>query len=202
MPTTPIPAQVQILVDSDDFPTITGDSAYETWLDLPGNSGLTEQDFIDSLKGEPGAPGSGGGGVEGFASIAPGFNTSSSTFVTTGLTVTVPAGSATDNHLITVSGFAGNSGSANINRFAIFRKIGSGSFTDLTVSGDTGMAGTRTVDNGYCDPFTIQHKDEPNTTDAVTYELFMNVAAGTGYLGQRPDGTVMKYRTTMKVEKA
>lgn len=28
----------------------TGDSAYQTWLSLPGNAGKTEQEFIDSLK--------------------------------------------------------------------------------------------------------------------------------------------------------
>lgn len=37
-----------------------GKSAYQSWLDL-GNVG-TEADFIASLKGEPGAPGSGEGG--------------------------------------------------------------------------------------------------------------------------------------------
>lgn len=30
-----------------------GESAYETWLGLPGNAGKTEQEFIDSLKPDP-----------------------------------------------------------------------------------------------------------------------------------------------------
>lgn len=40
-----------------------GLSAYDIWLSL-GNKG-TEQDFLNSLKGEKGDPGSGGGGGEG-----------------------------------------------------------------------------------------------------------------------------------------
>src|SRR5690606_4538669 len=30
-------------------------SAYEIWLDLPGNAGKTEADFIDNLKGSDGS---------------------------------------------------------------------------------------------------------------------------------------------------
>ncbi|MFP3681979.1 hypothetical protein SB725_33350, partial [Pseudomonas sp. SIMBA_041] len=32
-----------------------GQSAFEIWEALPGNTGLTVQDFIDSLKGDTGA---------------------------------------------------------------------------------------------------------------------------------------------------
>lgn len=34
-----------------------GKSAYQTWLELPGNAGKTEAQFIESLKGEPGPKG-------------------------------------------------------------------------------------------------------------------------------------------------
>lgn len=34
-----------------------GDSAYQTWLQLPGNTGKTEQEFIDSIKGTKGDTG-------------------------------------------------------------------------------------------------------------------------------------------------
>ncbi len=37
--------------------TVIGKSAYESWLELPGNAGKTETEFIASLKGEPGTPG-------------------------------------------------------------------------------------------------------------------------------------------------
>lgn len=42
----------QIIVPSGDKGD-QGDSAYETWLQLPGNAGKTEQEFIDSLKPDP-----------------------------------------------------------------------------------------------------------------------------------------------------
>jgi Phage Tail Collar Domain/Collagen triple helix repeat (20 copies) len=38
-----------------------GKSAYEIWKSQPGNSNKTEAEFLASLKGEPGPPGSGGG---------------------------------------------------------------------------------------------------------------------------------------------
>lgn len=34
-----------------------GDSAYQVWLQLPGNAGKTEQEFIDSIKGQQGEVG-------------------------------------------------------------------------------------------------------------------------------------------------
>lgn len=36
-------------IQSGDF---KGESAYETWLKQPGNEGKTEEDFLNSLKGE------------------------------------------------------------------------------------------------------------------------------------------------------
>jgi len=45
---------------------LDGKSAFEIWKELPGNSGKTEQDFLDSLKGADGEVGvSGGTGVPG-----------------------------------------------------------------------------------------------------------------------------------------
>jgi len=49
---TPTGSEVSVEIPPNAF---VGKSAYETWLDL-GNTG-TEQDFIDSLKGEPGEDG-------------------------------------------------------------------------------------------------------------------------------------------------
>jgi hypothetical protein len=196
----PVPGQVQILLDTDDFPTITGDSAYETWKSIPGNELGTEQDFIDSLKGEQGDPGIGGGAVQQVqhAFVAPGASTTSSSYVATGLSKAITPASASNKVLVQVSGHSGNAGTAAINRFTLFRKIGSGSITELTPSGWTGMAGTRTVDSGYADPFSFTWQDEPATTDEVTYYLYWNTPSGnTAYLGQRPDGTNMKYGTFM-----
>ena len=36
-------------IQSGDF---KGESAYETWLKQPGNEGKTEEEFLNSLKGE------------------------------------------------------------------------------------------------------------------------------------------------------
>jgi hypothetical protein len=205
MPTTPIPAQVQILVDSADFPTITGDSAYQTWLSIEGNEEGTEQDFIDSLKGEPGPPGSGGGSVPLFASIAPGVTVSgggSTSFTSTGLEIAVTPDSNVQEFLITCNGVSGNTSSSTINLFTLFRKIGTGSFTDITPSGGANsMAFTRTPDSDSAHPWNITFKDAPATTDEVTYQLRWRSFGGTAHLGQRPDGLNMKCNTTMKIER-
>lgn len=195
-----VPGGVQIVVDTDDFPTITGDSAYETWKGLPGNSAGTEQDFIDAItgpQGPAGEDGSGGGAIAQVqhAFVGPGASTTSSSYVATGLSkaITVASGNKV---LVQVSGHAGNGSSGGINRFTLYRKIGSGSITALTPAGWTGMAGTRTVDNGYADPFNFTFLDAPATTDEVTYYLYWNTPSGnTAYLGQRPDGTNMLYGT-------
>ena len=191
-----VPGGVQIVIDTDDFPQITGDSAYETWKDLPGNSSGSEQDFIDSITGPAGA---GVGAIEqvqhGF--VGPGATTTSSSYVATGLSkaITVSSGNKV---LVQVSGHSGNTSTAAINRFTLYRKIGSGTATALTPVGWTGMAGTRTIDNGYADPFMFTFLDSPATTDEVTYYLYWNTPSGaTAYLGQRPDGNNMLYGTFM-----
>src|SRR5690625_5188148 len=53
-----IPDTVLNLVLGDTRPV--GLSAYEIWEQLPGNDGKSEQDFIDSLKGEDGQDGQDG----------------------------------------------------------------------------------------------------------------------------------------------
>ena len=196
-----VPADVKIAVDPEDFPTITGDSAYETWKALPGNSAGTPTDFINSLKGpqgEPGEDGTGGGAIAQVqhAFVGPGATTTSSSFVATGLSkaITIASGHKV---LIQVSGHSGNTGSANINKFTLYRKIGSGSITAITPAGWSGMAGTRTIDSGYTDPFSFTFLDDPATTSEVTYYLYWSTLGGTAHLGQRPDATNMLYGTFM-----
>jgi hypothetical protein len=205
MPETTIPALIKVVVDSADFPTITGDSAYQTWLGLPGNAGKTEAEFIEDIRGPQGLPGSGGGSVPLFSSIAPGVTVAGSggsSYASTGLEVTVTPESSAQGFLISCNGVSGNTASNTINLFTLFRKIGSGSFTDLTPSGGANsMAFTRTPDADSAHPFAIVFKDEPNTTDPVTYQLRWRSFNGTAHLGQRPDGTNMKANTTMKVER-
>uniref|UniRef100_A0AB39CD30 N-acetylmuramoyl-L-alanine amidase n=1 Tax=Pseudomonas phage RVTF4 TaxID=3236931 RepID=A0AB39CD30_9VIRU len=36
----------------ENFGSLNGDSAYQTWLEQPGNAGKTEEEFLESLKGQ------------------------------------------------------------------------------------------------------------------------------------------------------
>jgi hypothetical protein len=189
-----IPGSIRIAIDPEDLVI----DAYSAYTAIPGNESKTREEFIASITGPAG---SGGGAVRQvkFSSIAAGATTSSVTYISTGLSIDITPNSSTNKLLLQVNGYAGNSSPASINRFTLFRKIGSGSFVELTPASHTGMGGTRTTDSGYCDPFSFNFVDEPNTTQQITYELRWNAASGTGYLGQRPDGTAMKYPTTIVV---
>lgn len=44
-------------MSSMDLGLVRGESAFETWKKLPGNSGKNEQQFLESLKGAKGDPG-------------------------------------------------------------------------------------------------------------------------------------------------
>jgi hypothetical protein len=192
-----IPGSIKIHIDPQDMSL----DAYSTYKEIPGNEGKTREEFIESIRGPAGTPGSGGGPVKQikFASVGNGATTASSVYSPTGLSVQITPNATANKILVQVDGYAGNSYAQSITRFAIFRKIGTGSFVDLTPTGLTGMGGVRTVDNGYAEPFSFTFQDFPNTTDTVTYELRWNTANGTAYLGQRPDGTHMKYPATMLV---
>lgn len=52
-----------------------GKSAYEVWLSQEGNAGKTEAQFLASLKGEKGDPGSGGGGASSAEDVSYGDET-------------------------------------------------------------------------------------------------------------------------------
>ena len=64
-------------MSSVDLGLVRGESAFETWKKQPGNSGKSEQQFLESLKGakgDPGAPGAKGDPGAPGAQGAPGKN--------------------------------------------------------------------------------------------------------------------------------
>lgn len=192
MTTSAIAAKVQILVDSADFPTITGDSAYDTWKKQPGNEAGTETDFLNAIRGPS------GGLHEAFGVAGPGASVSSPpVYAATGLSASITPTAPASRIRIEVDGYASNTGSDNIIQFTLFRKIGAGSFVNLARSGETGFAAVRPINPDRVDSFTFAWRDEPNTALAVTYALYWMTHAGTARLGRRNSDTIMMLPTTM-----
>ena len=66
---------------------------------------------------------------------------------------------------------------------AIFRKIGSGSFTDIVSDSNNRGLGGLAPSSGWT-PCSASFIDAPNTTSQVTYAIYsrLNSASGTGYI--------------------
>jgi hypothetical protein len=194
-----VPGAVKIQIDPSDLII----DAYSAYKEIPGNESKTREEFIQAITGPQGPAGSGGGSNSGlakqikFASLGPGQSTSSYAYVDTDLALSITPQSSSSKIAVRVDGYSSNTHSGVINRFTLFRRIGTGAWTELTPVNSLGLGGTRTVSSDYCDHFGFTFEDSPNTTDQVTYELYWKVTTGAGYLGQRPDGAVIKYPTTM-----
>jgi hypothetical protein len=180
--------QVFIEIDDADIPPgPQGDSAYQVWL-ANGNAG-TEADFLTSLQG-----GGGGGAVSHIASasLAPGANTASVSYVTTGLSCSTVA-AAGESILIDVRGMVNHTGQ-NIVHFTLKRNG-----VDLTPANCSGLACSRIDIADGVRSVNFQHQDT-SPSGTVTYELFWRCHnLGTAYLGRRPSDTAMMVPTTMSL---
>jgi hypothetical protein len=121
-------------------------------------------------------------------------STNVTTFAGTGHTITVtPSSTASKLMIFNLGGAQTWSQSTNL-RIRLYRKIGTGSFTDIT--GDIGRIHMNTT---YQVPVAFSYTDSPATTSAVTYEVYIaSGAAGSQIwyngteLDKRQELTVME----------
>ena len=116
--------------------------------------------------------------------VTTGFTTTSTSFVdVTGVSVSITPTSASNNVLVMVQGFGGNS-TANIIRLNLLRGA-----TNIAQSTGSGVAdqtlGYSTTTDRDTAPIGITYLDSPATTSATTYKIQIAVTAGTGSVGQR-----------------
>jgi len=101
--------------------------------------------------------------------------TSSTSYVATALTATITPTSASNKVLVFLNGLYDTDDAGRQPYFALFRQIGSGSFTNITNVGSPyeafslpyNSAGRQIADIGH------NNLDSPATTSAVTYTLYM-----------------------------
>ena len=100
-------------------------------------------------------------------------NTSSTSFSGTGHTITVTPSSTSSKLMILGLGGAQTYAAVGSVRARIYRKIGTGSFSDLT--GDISRV---RLGSSYNIPIAFSYTDSPATTSSVTYEIY--IASPTG----------------------
>ena len=103
------------------------------------------------------------------------LTTSSTSFVATALTATITPTSASNKVLVLLNGVYDTDAAGRQIFFALFRQIGSGSFTNISHPGSTYEifsapynAGGRQIAD-----ISLNHLDSPATTSTVTYKLYM-----------------------------
>jgi len=101
------------------------------------------------------------------------FCTSSTSFSTTGHNITVTPSSTSSKLMLFNLGGAQTYAAVGDLRVRVYRKIGTGSFSDIT--GDISRA---YLASAYYIPLAFSYTDTPATTDAVTYEIY--AASGNG----------------------
>lgn len=190
-----IPAQVFVHINPQDIPSgPIGKSAYQSWLDT-GHSG-TEADFVDWLRNGQIAAGC----VRKIANatIAPGANTASDTYVSTGLSCTIDVQEG-ETVKIDVRGMV-NHTTQKIIHFTLFRTIGENT-VDLTPAGHSGLSASRIDISDGVRAVDLQHFDTPPLGD-VTYTLYWRnhyADSSVAYLGRRKTDTAMMVPTTMSL---
>lgn len=184
---TTIPAAIFVEIPEESFPAgPQGLSAYQIWLHN-GHQG-TEADFLDWLRNGQIATGC----VRGVntSSIAPGANTASASYATTGLACSIDTLPG-ETVLIDVRGMCNHTGQ-QIVHFTLKRDG-----VELTPVNHTGLACVRIDIADGCRAIDFQYHDKTEA-GTHTYELFWrNTNAGTAYLGRRPSDTAMMVPTTM-----
>lgn len=100
-------------------------------------------------------------------------NTSSTSFSGTGHTITVTPSSTSSKLMILALGGAQTYAASGGVRIRIYRKIGTGSFSDLT--GDISRV---YMGSAYYIPIAFSYTDSPATTSSVTYEIYIASSNG------------------------
>lgn len=124
-------------------------------------------------------------------------STTSSSFVATGLTVTLTPRSSTSKFLLMASVNTGNSGTA-WNYFAFARgttPIGLGASGTLINTGGQFYV----TDNGRMDTVTLHYLDSPATGSAVTYNVYFATYGNTAYLNRRGADNVFRGSSSLTV---
>ena len=145
---------------------------------------------VDKIIPTSGVPTGGGGGIIQIvqASTTNRVATSSGTYQATNLTATITPRFSTSKIYITLGGDANNNGTANYLYMTYYRKIGSGSFTNIAPNG---FNDSNSVDQNYGFamiygansrihvPVAMPYLDSPNTTQAVEYKVYLRSGSGT-----------------------
>lgn len=166
-----------------------GLSAYQIWLNN-GHQG-TETDFLSWLRNGQIASGCVRKIVS--ASLAPGANTASASYITTGLSCQIDV-QAGENVMIDVRGMC-NHTSQQIVHFALKRNE-----TELIPVNHTGLACVRIDIADGCRALDFQHHDQPVAGTHVYELLWRNTNSGVAYLGRRPSDAIMMVPTTMTLK--
>jgi len=112
-------------------------------------------------------------------------STSSTSFVDSGISVTITPSSVSSRISLSVNGIAGTSALTSASaRFTLYRDS-----TPLTPSGTAQMSVVTLPSNLYADNFIINFIDSPSTISAVTYKLYFLASSDTAYIGRRGQNT-------------
>ena len=109
---------------------------------------------------------------------------------------------ATSLMFLTISSTIFNGSNNRGVQVTVYKKVGSGSYADLRTDGNNGgMIGFHgdAGDNNTMSPFCLTHEDDHNTTDALSYKIYLRTtnADSNAHLGRASGGNYTK--TTFSV---
>ena len=109
---------------------------------------------------------------------------------------------ATSLMFLTISSTIFNGSNNRGVQVTVYKKVGSGSYADLRTDGDNGgMIGFHgdAGDNNTMSPFCLTHEDDHNTTDALSYKIYLRStnSDSNAHMGRAGGGTNTK--TTFSV---
>jgi len=109
---------------------------------------------------------------------------------------------ATSLMFLTISSTIFNGSTNRGVQVTVYKKVGSGSYADLRTDGNNGgMIGFHgdAGDNNSMSPFCLTHEDDHNTTDALSYKIYLRTtnADSNAHLGRAAGGNYTK--TTFSV---
>ena len=145
---------------------------------------------VDKIIPTTGVPTDGGGGIIQIvqASTTNRVATSSGTYQATNLSAIITPRFSTSKIYITLGGDANNNGTANYLYMTYYRKIGSGSFTNIAPNGfndsnsanqNYGFAMIYGANSRIHVPVAMPYLDSPNTTQSVEYKVYLRSGSGT-----------------------
>jgi len=120
-------------------------------------------------------------------------NTTSSSFLTTGHNITVTPSSTSSKLMILGLGGAQTYAQVGEVRIRLYRKIGTGSFSDIT--GDINRI---YMSSSFYNPIAFSYTDSPATTSSVIYEIYFRSGNGNNVyysgtdLDKRQELTIME----------